>query len=140
MDNLEVELELQNPGAGDVVRQAGVNVSTMAKLLRESLPNIISKRWESGVSEAVQAAQLEDIITAMETARRDAASTSAVECGATRGLGERLLCIVLLNKILIFTLEGAFALEIESGLIQSLLRLNTPRGSYSCSDLRQLEN
>ena len=31
------------------------------------------------------------------------------------------------------------ALEIESGLVQSLLRLNTPHGSYSCSDLRQLE-
>ena len=44
------ELEVRNPGASDVVRQAGVNIPAMARLLRESLPNIISKRWEPGES------------------------------------------------------------------------------------------
>ena len=36
---------------------------------QESLPYIISKRWEPGASAAVLAAQLEDIVAAMENAR-----------------------------------------------------------------------
>eukprot|EP01043_Picozoa_sp_COSAG02_P114056 COSAG02_NODE_50336_length_321_cov_0.698198_1_plen_88_part_10 len=55
LDNLETELEVQNPGACEVIRAAGVNVSIMANILRENVPNIISKRWEPGASEAVQA-------------------------------------------------------------------------------------
>lgn len=92
LDNLEVELEVRNPGASDVVRQAGVNVAAMAKLLRQNLPNIISKCWEPGASEAVQAAQLEDIITAMENSRQHL--NSGAHDGAVapqRGLGEQLL-------------------------------------------------
>jgi hypothetical protein len=69
LDNLETELELRNPGASGVVRQAGADVTAMAKLLRENLPNIISKRWEPGASKAVLEAQLEDIVTAMENSR-----------------------------------------------------------------------
>jgi hypothetical protein len=89
------ELEERNPGASNVVRQAGVNLVSMARLLRESLPNIISKRWEPGASEAVLAAQLEDIVKAMETARQDLDTVNkSMQGHATapaRGLGEQLL-------------------------------------------------
>ena len=93
LNNLETELEVRNPGASDVVRQAGVNISAMAQLLRASLPNIISKRWEPGGSEALLAASLEDIIKAMETARQDSDGGSAARYGSAppRGLGEQLL-------------------------------------------------
>ena len=98
LDNLETELELRNPGASDVVRRAGVNVSVMAKLLRESLPHIISKRWEPGASEVVQGAQLEDIVTAMENSRQHQVDSSrhsdSIAHGSIappRDLGEQLL-------------------------------------------------
>ena len=98
LENLETELEVRNPGASDVVRQAGVNVPTMAKLLRDSLPNIISKRWEPGASEAVLAAQLEDIVKAMEHSaqKQQLGSISQGLSGSQglapeRGLGEQLL-------------------------------------------------
>ena len=90
LDNLETELEVRNPGASDVVRQAGVNVAAMAKLLRENLPNIISKRWEPGASEAVLAAQLEDVVQAMESSRQQQQQDTH-GLGPTHGLGEQLL-------------------------------------------------
>ena len=99
LENLETELELRNPGSSDVIRQAGVSIPVMAKLLRESLPNIISKRWEPGGSEAVLAAQLEDIIAAMENARQQVDTSQrptlpASTFGRTsqqEGLGSNLL-------------------------------------------------
>lgn len=81
---------MRNPGASDVVRQAGVHVPAMAKLLRENLPNIISKRWEPGASEAVLAAQLEDIVQAMENSRR-AQPRQQQGLASSHGLGEQLL-------------------------------------------------
>ena len=90
LDNLEAELEVRNPGASDVVRQAGVNVAAMAKLLRENLPNIISKRWEPGASEAVLAAQLEDIVRAMENSRQPQLQDNHGPA-RPRELGEQLL-------------------------------------------------
>ena len=96
LDNLETELEVRNPGASDVVRQAGVSIPAMAKLLRESLPNIISKRWDPSASEAVLAAQLEDIIRAMESSSRqdehvDSDGRPTMSSGPTVGLGEQLI-------------------------------------------------
>ena len=89
---------MRNPGASDVVRQAGVNVPTMAKLLRDNLPNIISKRWELGTSEAVLAAQLEDIVKAMEHSAQKQQLRSIPQglsgsqgLAPERGLGEQLL-------------------------------------------------
>jgi hypothetical protein len=90
LDNLETELEARNPGASDVVRQAGIHVPAMAELLRESLPNIISKRWEPSGSEAVLAAQLEDIIQAMEKSRQPQLQHKHGPA-RPRGLGEQLL-------------------------------------------------
>ena len=93
LDNLETELELRNPGASDVVRQAGVNVAAMGHLLRENLPNIISKRWEPGASEAVQEAQLEDIVAAMENSRPHVIGSNNLlgSVAPPRGLGAQLL-------------------------------------------------
>ena len=100
LDNLETELEVRNPGASDVVRQAGVSIPAMAKLLRESLPNIISKRWEPSASEAVLAAQLEDIIRAMESTSRQEEHVDSDSDGrpsplrsgpTTVGLGEQFI-------------------------------------------------
>ena len=87
---VETELEVRNPGASDVVRQAGVHVPAMARLLRESLPNIISKRWEPGASEAVLAAQLEDIVRAMENSRQPQLQDNHGPA-RPRELGEQLL-------------------------------------------------
>ena len=91
LDNLETELELRNPGASNVVQQAGVNVPAMAKLLRENLPNIISKRWEPGASEAVLGAQLEDIVTAMENSRMSLGESHSKGSSVSDGLGDQLL-------------------------------------------------
>ena len=50
LDNFEVELERRNPGASHVVRSVGIDVAEMGRLLRASVPSIISKRWEPGAS------------------------------------------------------------------------------------------
>ena len=76
LDNFEVELEARNPGAGEVVRQCGIELGEMAELLRESVPFIISKRWEPGASQAVLDAQLEDIVQAMESAKQQHPTTN----------------------------------------------------------------
>jgi hypothetical protein len=91
LDNLETELDVRNPAASDVIRRSGVNVSVMARLLREHLPNIISKRWEPGASEAVLAAQLEDIMLAMEHAQHEDQLEDRQMTDAAGGLGEQLL-------------------------------------------------
>ena len=44
LSDLPTELERRNPGASEVVRQAGINVVEMGELLRETLPYIISRR------------------------------------------------------------------------------------------------
>ena len=65
--NFESELESRNPGASDVVRQAGIDVAEMGKLLQERVPCIISRTYEPYASANVLDAQLEDIISAMES-------------------------------------------------------------------------
>jgi hypothetical protein len=85
------ELAVRNTGSSDVVRQAGANMVETARLLRNSLPNIICDRWELGASKAVLAAQLEDIVKAMEKTRQDANTQPGHMVAPARGLGEQLL-------------------------------------------------
>ena len=66
LEHFESELESRNPGASEVVRQAGIDVAKMGKLLRERVPYIISRTYEPHASTNVLDAQLEDIISAME--------------------------------------------------------------------------
>lgn len=64
-------------------------------LLRACVPSIISKRWEPGASQAVLAAQLEDIVQAMEHAQANAnSSLGRVAERASVGLGEQLTVVV----------------------------------------------
>ena len=69
MDRFEHELEQRNEGAGEVLRQVGIDVRVMGRLLRERIPYIISKQWQPSGSHAVLGAQLEDIMQAMERVR-----------------------------------------------------------------------
>ena len=71
LDNFEAELETRNPGASAVVRQAGIDVAEMGQLLRERVPFIISRTYEPYASANVLDAQLEDIISAMESSVSD---------------------------------------------------------------------
>lgn len=91
LDNFEVELEARNPGAGEVVRQCGIELAEMARLLQESVPFIISKRWEPGASQAVLDAQLEDIVQAMESAKQQHSTAEfGVELPSSAVRGDRL--------------------------------------------------
>ena len=58
-------------GASAVVREAGIDVAEMGQLLRERVPFIISRTYEPYASTNVLDAQLEDIISAMESSVSD---------------------------------------------------------------------
>lgn len=46
MENFEVELERRNPGAGELLRQHDIDVVELGRMLREHIPQIISKTCE----------------------------------------------------------------------------------------------
>ena len=51
-------------------QQCGIDTAELGRLLQESVPFIISKRYEPGASQAVLDAQLEDIVQAMESSQK----------------------------------------------------------------------
>jgi hypothetical protein len=63
MDNFETELERMDTGASATLAEQGVSVFEMVKALRAHIPFIISRTYEP-----VLAAQLANIVTAMEHA------------------------------------------------------------------------
>ena len=73
----------------------------MGRLLRRaSAPSSVSKRWEPGTSQAVLAAQLEDIVQAMEHAQANAnSSLGRVAERASVGLGEQLTVVVCCSML-----------------------------------------
>ena len=73
LDNLELELEKANPGACDSIREAGVDLADVQRTLASTIPSLISKRYEPSASANVLAAQLEDLVVAMEDTRQNPA-------------------------------------------------------------------
>ena len=66
LENLEVELEKVNPGAGARIVEYGVPLAELQKTLLDAIPMLISKRYEPSASANVLDAQLEDIVLVME--------------------------------------------------------------------------